>query len=476
MKYSILHISDIHKSPDVPYDSLLQSLKRDMDHYTTNEGIPAPSFVVISGDLIQGAYSEEEIRNQYSEVESFLDCLCKQCLQDDRRRLIIVPGNHDVSRVATFASMRRSAGEYSSCIKEYFAGSFDLRWSWKENSFYEIVDKDTYCCRFNLFVEFFNRFFDGIREFPSNPEERAYVVVDDSQRVCFACFNSCYHLDHLCDTGSISPDALISVGDELTKCYNAGYLNVAVWHHHYYGRPLETNYMDRSFLSDLLSYDVHLGLFGHQHFAQVAEEYSDLLLLKDDTAQKLLLVSAGTLFGGSKELPPGCKRQYNLIEVDSGNGFADVDIHIREDCNQIIGNKIPHWRSKPLNNTSNKIHYPVKLRKLSGESLLLNVDRQLKIDGDYIAACEAIKQIEKETGESYGRIYKSYLKEVKDYDYVFNNIGKVRSVEDAILKIVAARQTQNPDYIKLVIEDKDIISLEDSFVNSQLESLKLQNR
>lgn len=476
MKYSILHISDIHKSPEISYDSLLQSLKRDMDHYTLNEGILAPSFVVVSGDLIQGAYTEEEIRNQYSEVEFFLDCLCKQCLQGDRSRLIIVPGNHDVSRVATMASMGPSRREYSSCLKDYFAGSLDLRWSWQEDVFYEIIDKDTYNCRFNLFVEFYNRFFDGIREFPSNPEERAYVVVNDSYRVCFACFNSCCHLDHLCDTGSISPDALISVGNDLTKCYNAGYLNIAVWHHHYYGRPLETNYMDRSFFSDLLSYDVHLGLYGHQHFTQVAEEYSDLLLLKDDLAQKLLLVSSGTLFGGSKELPPGGRRQYNLIEVDTGNGFADIDINIREDCNQIIGSKIPHWRSKPLNNATNKIHYSVKLRKLSGEYLLLNVDRKLKKDGDYIAACEAVKKIEEESGVSYDHIYKLYLKEVKDYDYVFNNIGKVRSIEDALLKIVSARQTQNPDYIRMVIEDTDILKLEDSFVNSQLESLKGQIR
>lgn len=56
MKYTILHISDIHKSSEVDYDSLLQSLKRDLDSYTSNEGILKPSFIVVSGDLIQGAY------------------------------------------------------------------------------------------------------------------------------------------------------------------------------------------------------------------------------------------------------------------------------------------------------------------------------------------------------------------------------------------------------------------------------------
>lgn len=73
MKYTILHISDIHKSSEVDYDSLLQSLKRDLDSYTSNEGILKPSFIVVSGDLIQGAYTDQEIVNQYMEVEAFLD-------------------------------------------------------------------------------------------------------------------------------------------------------------------------------------------------------------------------------------------------------------------------------------------------------------------------------------------------------------------------------------------------------------------
>ena len=42
MKYSIIHISDIHKSDDVDYESLYQSLKRDLDAYTSHEGIVNP--------------------------------------------------------------------------------------------------------------------------------------------------------------------------------------------------------------------------------------------------------------------------------------------------------------------------------------------------------------------------------------------------------------------------------------------------
>ncbi len=108
-KYSILHISDIHKIAGVDYEPLFQSLRRDSDSFTEHDGIVAPAFVVVSGDLIQGAYNEQEIRDQYKEVESFLVSICDLYLQGDRSRLIVVPGNHDMSRVATIASLQPSA-------------------------------------------------------------------------------------------------------------------------------------------------------------------------------------------------------------------------------------------------------------------------------------------------------------------------------------------------------------------------------
>lgn len=471
-KFSILHISDIHKIEGVEYGPLFQSLRRDWDAYTIHEGIIAPSFVVVSGDLIQGGYTEEEIRSQYEEVEKFLATICEFYLQGDRSRLIVVPGNHDVSRVATIASLTPSTKSYEISKDTFFKGANDIRWNWKDHQFYEITDTAKYNQRFNLFVEFFNRFYDGIRKYPEEPEEQAYVVVNEEYGVCFACFNSCCHLDHLCDTGCVSDNALNSIGKELTDSYNAGFLNVAIWHHHFYGSPLETNYLDRAFLTDLLSCNIHVGLFGHQHFTQIAEEYSDLLLQQDENVQKLLLVSSGTLFGGKKVLPDNCHRQYNVIEIEKGNGKAIVDINIREDFNTKANNKIPHWKLKPLPNATNKVHYELVLRKLSLNDIVLNIDRRCKADGDYIRASEAIKELERETGENLTQIFKMYLKEVKDYEYVYHNIKRIDSVEDAILKIVAARNLKNPEYIKEVLADPTINGLDDSFVKGQLLTLK----
>lgn len=474
MKYSILHISDIHKSPQVDYDSLIQSLKHDFDTYTIVENIVAPSFIVVSGDLIQGAYTEDEIRSQYDSVKEFLNGISEIFLNGNKERLIIVPGNHDVNRVASKLSLRPTSTNNDNYKENFFNGSSNIRWNWKDYKFYEIGDTDIYNKRFDLFIEFYNEFYKGLREYPVDPENQAYIYKSDKEQVCFACFNSCNHLDHLCDTGNISQDALVSIGNDLNESYNAGYLNIGVWHHNIYGRPLETNYMDRSFLNDLLFYDVKIGLFGHQHFSQIAEEYSDLLSNEETSTPRLLLVSSGTLFGGNRELPNGFRRQYNIIEIDKHNGYADVDINVREDSNQNPYSKIPHWQLKPLQNTTNKIHYRIQLKQLSTNDILLQIDKKCLNNHDYEAACESIKDLEQETGRHFDKLFKHYLKEVKDYEYVLNNMRDISTPEDAILQIVAAKELREPQWINKILEDKRFTEFGDPSVQYFLSTLKLK--
>lgn len=65
-----------------------------------------PSFIVISGDLVQGAYTDDEIQAQYDEVSKFLNKLVNEFLNGDKLRLIMVPGNHDMNRACSSKSMK----------------------------------------------------------------------------------------------------------------------------------------------------------------------------------------------------------------------------------------------------------------------------------------------------------------------------------------------------------------------------------
>ena len=80
-KISILHISDLHKIPDTNYESLVQSLLDDRNSYTS-EGVMSPNYIVVSGDIIQGGSTFEEIRGQYAEAKMFLNRLCHEFLSD----------------------------------------------------------------------------------------------------------------------------------------------------------------------------------------------------------------------------------------------------------------------------------------------------------------------------------------------------------------------------------------------------------
>ena len=158
--YSILHISDLHKGENNDFDHLFASLCNDADSY--DQDIPKPEFIVVCGDLAEGANgedAEEKIVKQYQEVESFLDKLVRHFLNGDKSRIIIVPGNHDLYRGATIRSMEAIPDDIRESAKErYLKGDPQYRWSWKDFCFYLINKEEEYASRFKFFVEFYNRF------------------------------------------------------------------------------------------------------------------------------------------------------------------------------------------------------------------------------------------------------------------------------------------------------------------------------
>jgi 3',5'-cyclic AMP phosphodiesterase CpdA len=102
--FSILHISDLHRSPADPISNaeLISALVGDRERYVNESPrIPAPEAIVVSGDLIQGlplgtTDYETKLDDQYAVADEFLDELVKRFLDGDRSRVVIIPGNHDV--------------------------------------------------------------------------------------------------------------------------------------------------------------------------------------------------------------------------------------------------------------------------------------------------------------------------------------------------------------------------------------------
>ena len=437
-KISILHISDIHKGADMSLKTLLQSLIRDSERWD-EEGIRRPDFIVLSGDVIQGGPTEEEIAQQYQEAENFLSELCKVFLNDHRERLIVVPGNHDVSWPHSGKCMV-PVEITPDIVKEYrqHSGKKNLRWDWDERQLFKVESPDGYSHRFDQFVSFYNRFFDGVYRYPAEPEREAMCIPFSDYNLCFACFNSCCNNDHLNDAGEISNEAIYSIDQELASCYKDGMLPIGVWHHNVYGDPYQSDYMSKTVLGKLSEHQIKIGLYGHQHQSQVAEEYSNLLI-PDENKKRLLLISAGTLFGGDNEQHKGIRRQYNIIELDMENGKATVSIHVREDANPETSSDDPYWRPRTISGSDKAINYQVSFKKVSDDEKLRRIDEETRKSRDYVVGIKALRSSSIKTNAAH--------KMMRDY------LGKLDGQE--ILTVLPEPETQDQCFLLIGIIDKE---------------------
>jgi len=80
MRFSILHISDLHRDikDEIPNKWLLDSLSRDFEQFDVQDPkILKPSICIVSGDLVYGASvdpenADVELKRQYLQAEEFL--------------------------------------------------------------------------------------------------------------------------------------------------------------------------------------------------------------------------------------------------------------------------------------------------------------------------------------------------------------------------------------------------------------------
>jgi Calcineurin-like phosphoesterase len=171
MPYSILHISDLHRSPSDPIsnDELVSALLSDRTRYVNEEpGIRSPDAIIVSGDIIQGVPLNTtdyavELSRQYATAEAFLAELTERILGGDRSRVVIVPGNHDIDWNSAFAAMSPvgAADEPTNIAGELHKEASNFRWDWRNRQLYRIVDEKADASRLEAFWKFFERFYQA---------------------------------------------------------------------------------------------------------------------------------------------------------------------------------------------------------------------------------------------------------------------------------------------------------------------------
>ena len=332
--FSILHISDLHRSRNEPVanEDLIASLLADRERYLLEEPrVPSPGAIVVSGDLIHGAAVGEQswqssIRAQYRVAEEFLSELCHRFLDGDRSRMILTPGNHDVCWNESYRAMKRVASRDSP--RDVRAALLEpdsrYRWDWSQKRLFKISDATAYDQRMNAYWEFAERFYNGTQLVLPLDRTRGFQFFELlDRRIIAASFASVAGNDCYRDTGAIAPGAIGSCAIALQDLQRAYELTAGVWHHSVHGPPGRSDYMDVAYVKEMAGHGFQLGLHGHQHVASTMTQ-----LIHLDETQAMAVVSAGSLCAGGPDLPRGVNRQYNLLVFDDQLDKARV--HVRE--------------------------------------------------------------------------------------------------------------------------------------------------
>lgn len=326
VRYSILHLSDLHRDPhdEVQNGPLLDSIERDVARFEQEEPpITRPSICLVSGDLVYGVRptapdAEAELARQCEQARDFLENLAERLFAGDLNRIILVPGNHDVSYSCTMNSVVRvdtpeAPAEREALVAEYFAPKSTLRWSWSELCFYRIAQVARYEQRFGAFAGLYHAFYRGHRSFASSPDSQHAIFDYPDLHLCVLALNSCYDNDPLNRTAAFHPCCISEACRMLRDASRSGRLVAAVWHHSLFGPPHDNDYLDSGPLQNLIDAGVSLAFHGHQHQTECIDERYRL----GPGMRKITLVGAGTLCAGPRALKPGIPRSYNVIEIDT---------------------------------------------------------------------------------------------------------------------------------------------------------------
>ena len=330
--FSILHISDLHRSKREPIsnDELVSALVSDRARYTQEDPpVRDPDAIVVSGDIIQGvplgtADSEAQILEQYDIAEKFLAELADRFVAGDRTRVVVVPGNHDVDWNTARRAMTAVADVPHDVAKLLFTETSLHRWDWKTQTLYQITDRELYAKRLDAFCGFHERFYSDAKELlrVTRGSDANLFRLNDG-KIGVAAFNSCHGNDCFAFHGSIPREVVARTHLDLAAGSLSFDLRLAVWHHSIEGPPYRTDYMDVDIVRSMVGRGFRLGLYGHQHKAQAEPQH---VYLPD--RETMAVVSAGSLCAGPEELPPGVHRQYNVVEI--ADDFRSARVHVRQ--------------------------------------------------------------------------------------------------------------------------------------------------
>jgi WD40 repeat protein/3',5'-cyclic AMP phosphodiesterase CpdA len=304
---TILHLSDLqfgrnHRfgrlhlpRPDDMFDSLFSRLRDDLDLLRNDPGLQ-PDLIIVTGDITEGAMPTE-----FADARELLERLCDH-LQLKHDRVVLVPGNHDISRKACEAYFNQCEADERKPIPPFTP-------KWKH---------------YVLMFQEFYKSYDNIRFTIEEPwtlfeVPELKVVVAGLNSTMAECHDIKLDKRHLWyeeyvrsgtfgHFGSCGEAQLRCFAEHLDGFKAKGWLRIGAVHHNYRRGATDDddNLRDADDLERLLGDAINLLLHGHTHEGNLDRMPSGVPILSTG--------SAGVAKGVRPEEVPN---QYEIIRLQS---------------------------------------------------------------------------------------------------------------------------------------------------------------
>jgi len=446
----------------------------DRERYLENQS-KCLDLIFVSGDIIQGAPGDDissltSVAEQYEEAKRFFIDLANELFSGDRGRIVIVPGNHDISWYHSKSSMEKIAIDLSDkdkikALAKQVLTSQSIRFNWNDLSFYRIVNKNVYNERFKLFCEFYEDFYEGKRKYSTDPDLQFDIFCYNDLKLSIIAFNSCFCNDHLCKEGKINPVCISRSCLELQRRTGNENTKVAVWHHNTSGSPSQNDYIDPVVLENISEMNVELAFHGHQHHNEVISRFSKIF-----SDRQLYLVSAPSLCAGPSQLPVGYNRGYNVIEIDIPEG--KIKIRSREMKQSSF--ESPVWGESIVEGCNKSwVEFPINKNVANNSTSMHKVSEIESMIGnrEYSNAMQALKDVSDDNGYKRRLLFMA-MSELDMSEEIVHKFFPPQTVQESLLLLEIFWENRDYEKLKEILSLEPLISIQDPGIKVRVDDYK----
>lgn len=331
---ALLHLSDLHFSDKAQAEIWLSQVVTDLTEELRCLRLDG---IILSGDLSNTATPSE-----FEAAQHFIEKLGER-MQVPRERLVLVPGNHDVSWQHSMSAYRPKRRTQDLRLQE---GQYI-----PQGDLVEIRDNKKYGHRFKPFAKFHHEC-TGVH-YPLEPDAQWTLTRFPELSLVVLGLNSAWELDHhFRGRASIHPSALSRALDAVQADLALRHCaKLAVWHH-----PVQSAGEDRikdvGFLERLATAGFRLALHGHIHKA----EHTQFRYDRSPGGRRIDFVCAGTFGAPSREWVPGYPLQYNLLRLERAQ--LTVETRRKEEPNG-AWKPDARWLAGPGRDPLPRYHIPI---------------------------------------------------------------------------------------------------------------------